>query len=198
MSVIAAVAVLLVGVVFLLLLIAATVFAVSIYNSLVSLNVNIDRASSNIDILAKQRFDEIPQLVEICKGYMRHESETLQKVIAARNIFMNTTKTLDKVKADFALNGALSSLFAVSEDYPDLKANDEFLHLQRRITVLENDIADRREFYNASVAIFNSRIRQIPDILIAKWMKYTEKPMFKVEHQAELNSVGIKLEGLPL
>lgn len=193
MSVIVTAAVLIVSVVFLLLLITVIAFAVNIYNSLVSLNVNIDRASSNIDVLAKQRFGEIPQLVEICKEYMKHERETLRKVIEARTSFMNSTKTADKVKADFALDKALSSLFAVSEQYPDLKANDEFIHLQRRVTALENDIADRREFYNASVAIFNTRIRQIPDIIIAGWMKYAEKPMFKADSCVELEPAVIQL-----
>ena len=189
MSVVLTVSVLVIAVVSVLILIALVVFVVGIYNSLVNLKVNIDRAVSNIDVLAKQRFDEIPNLVEICKAYMQHERETLQKVIEARNIFLKSSNSQEIVKANFGLESALKSLYAVSEQYPALKANEQFLNLQKRITAIENDIADRREFYNASVAIFNSRIRQIPDIIIAGLMKYTEKPMFKTQSQEELKPV---------
>jgi len=179
-----------------ILLFAALLFVfVGIYNSLVALNVNIDRAVSNIEVLAKQRFDEIPQLVAICKGYMAHERETLQKVVEARNVFASSNSPSDKVKADFALGKALDSLYAVSENYPDLKANGEFLHLQRRVSDIESDIADRREFYNASVSLFNSRIKQIPDILVAKILNYNEKEMFKAQNPGELESVKIDLQG---
>jgi LemA protein len=189
MSTILSVAILITSVVSVLTLIAAAVFAVSIYNSLVTLNVNIDRASSNIEVLLKQRFDEIPRLVEICKGYMSHEKETLEKVIKARNIFMSAPKTAAKLQADYRLAAALQPLFAVSERYPDLKANEEFLHLQKRVTALENEIADRREFYNASVAVFNSRIRQIPDVVIAGFLKYQEKTMFKAVDAEEYEKI---------
>ncbi|MCL2335338.1 MAG: LemA family protein, partial [Endomicrobia bacterium] len=129
-----------------------------------------------------------PQLVEVCKGYMAHERETLQKVVEARNIFMNVGANAEKFSANSALDKALGSLFAVSEGYPALKANEEFMHLHRRITAIENQIADRREFYNASVAIFNTRINQIPDMVIANILKYKAKPMFKVETKSELDA----------
>ena len=193
MSIVMTVSTLIIAVVSLLFLIALIVFVVGIYNSLVSLKVNIERASSNIDILAKQRFDEIPRLVEICKGYMQFEKETLQKVIEARSAFMNATGNSDKIKANMGLESALKSLFAVSEQYPNLKANEEFLHLQKRVTALENDIADRREFYNASVALFNTRIEQIPDILIARWLKYESKPLYKVGDKKELEPITVNL-----
>jgi len=179
MSIILSAAILLTSLISVLVFIALVIFTISIYNSLIALKINIERASSNIDVLTKQRFDEIPNLVEVCKAYMKHESETLKNVISARNFFLGSAETAHKVQADFVLEGALKTLYAVSEDYPQLKADAQFLHLQRRITDLENKIADRREFYNASVAVFNSRIRQIPDITIAYFLKYEEKPMFK-------------------
>ncbi len=178
MSVIVTVSVLIIAVVSLLVLIALVVFVVGIYNSLVSMNVNIDKAGSNIDVLTKQRFDEIPNLVEVCKGYMKHEKETLEGVIAARNFFLNSKEVYDKVKADVVLEKALTSLFALSENYPNLKANEEFIHLQQRVTALENSIAERREFYNYTVALFNTRIQQIPDIVVARCLNYKPKQMF--------------------
>ncbi|MDR2192118.1 MAG: LemA family protein [Endomicrobium sp.] len=183
MSIILSAAILLTALISVLIFIALIVFAVNIYNSLITLKINIERASSNIDVLTKQRFDEIPNLVEVCKGYMRHEAKTLQEVVSARNFFLNSKETVQKLRADFALDGALKGLYAVSENYPELKANDEFMYLQKRITGLENAIADRREFYNASVAVFNSRIKQIPDIVIANFLKYEEKDMFKADAQ---------------
>ncbi|MDR1942316.1 MAG: LemA family protein [Endomicrobium sp.] len=193
MSAILSAAILITLLISVLILIAIAVFAVSIYNSLVTLNVNIDRASSNIEVLLKQRFDEIPRLVEICKGYMAHERETLEKVIKARDIFMNAPETASKIRANYRLGAALQPLFAVSERYPKLKANEEFIHLQKRVTALENEIADRREFYNASVAVFNSRIRQIPDIAIAGFLKYKEKSMFKSSDSAEYEKINFTL-----
>ena len=191
MSVILSAAILLTSLISVLIFIALAVFTISIYNSLIALKINIERASSNIDVLAKQRFDEIPNLVEICKAYMKYESETLQNIISARNFFLGSSETAQKVQANFALEGALKTLYAVSEDYPQLQANNEFLHLQKRITDLENKIADRREFYNASVAVFNSRIRQIPDIAIAYLLKYEEKPMFKAsQNETESQTIN--------
>ena len=189
MSIVLTASVLVIAIVSILILIALIVFAVGIYNSLVSLKINIDRAASNIDVLAKQRFDEIPNLVEICKAYMKHERETLQKVIEARNIFLKSSNSYETVKADLELGSALKSLYAVSEQYPELKANEQFLNLQRRVTALENSIAERREFYNASVALFNTRIYQIPDIIVARFLKLKEKPMFQTENKEELKPV---------
>jgi len=182
---IVSVSVLITAVISVLLFIGIIILGISIYNSLITLNVNIDRSLSNIDVLLKQRFDEIPRLVEVCKGYMAHERETLQKVVEARNIFINVGANAEKFSANSALDKALDSLFAVSEGYPELKANEEFMHLQRRITAIENQIAERREFYNASVAIFNTRIHQIPDMVIANMLGYEVKPMFKVETKSE-------------
>ncbi len=160
-------------------IVGGALYAVGIYNRLVALRVSVEKSWSNIDVLEKQRYDEIPNLVRVCEGYMAHERETLEKVIAARTRYLGASGPGQVAAADNMLTGALKSLFAVAEQYPDLKANQNFLHLQDRISFLENQIADRREYYNESVGIFNTRIQQIPELFVAALLKYTPREMFK-------------------
>ena len=163
-----------------LLLVGAIGYLISIYNQLIQVKVNIDKAWGNIEVMEKQRFDEIPKLVKICEGYMQYEKETLLKVTEARTKFMEAKTPGDMAQASSDMAGALKTLFAVAENYPQLKADQNFVHLQGRVTALENQIADRREFYNESVAIFNTRIRQFPDMIVANMMGYMEREMYKV------------------
>ena len=165
---------------FLVLVIAAIMYFIGIYNQLVQVKVNIDKSSGNIDVLEKQRFDEIPKLVQICEGYMQYERETLERVTAARTRYLDAKTPSQQAQAGADMSGALKSLFAVAENYPQLKADQNFVHLQDRVTALENELADRREFYNNSVAIFNTRIRQIPDMFIANMLGYQPKDMYQV------------------
>src|SRR5579864_7607617 len=153
-------------------LIAIVMYLVGIYNNLMALKNNIDRSFSNIDVILKQRHDEVPKLIETCKGYMQYEQKTLQMVVGARNAYQSATTVPDKAQADNMVTGALKTLFAVAENYPDLKANSNFLQLQSRITDLEEKIADRREFYNDSVNTYNIRIHQLPDVFIARMMNF--------------------------
>jgi LemA protein len=158
------------GVVVLLLL-----YGVVIYNSLVTLKHNVSQAWSNIDVLLKQRHDELPKLVEVCKQYMGYESETLQKIIEARSAVYAARDAGDMAKlgaAEGQLRLGLGNLFAVAEQYPELKANETFLHLQGRVTGLENDIAGQREFYNGAVNANNIRIEQFPDVIIARMFNF--------------------------
>lgn len=158
-------------IVFLSFAVVAVVYFVIIYNRLVSLKHNTSKAWSNIDVLLKQRHDELPKLVETCKQYMNHERETLEKVIRARAEVFQARESSDMTKlggAETRLRQGLSSLFAVAESYPELKANESFRHLEMRITGLEDSIADRREFYNESVNHNNIRLEQFPDVLIAR------------------------------
>jgi len=155
-------------------------YVVSLYNELIQINVNIDKSWANIDVLLKQRYDELPKLVKVCEGYMSYEKGTLEKVISARTKFLEAKTPASMAAADNALSGALKTLFAVSENYPELKANENFKQLRERVSYLENQIADRREFYNDSVAIFNTRIKQIPDLFIADLLKYVPKEMYKM------------------
>jgi len=155
-------------------------YAVGLYNALVRLSNNIDKAWSNIDVMLKQRHDELPKLVEVCNSYMKHERETLESVTNARSAYGRSTSVGDKAKAENQLTKALGRLFAVAEQYPDLKANQEFLNLQQRISALESTIADRREFYNDSVNLYNIRIEQIPAMWVAEQIGYKAKPLLTV------------------
>ncbi len=163
-----------------LIAIGLLLYFVVLYNSLVRLKSDIDRAWSNIDVLLKQRHDELPKLVETCKGYMQFEQKTFQAITEARSAYQRATTFEGKAQADGALTGALKNLFAVAENYPDLKANANFMQLQGRITDIEEKVADRREFFNDEVNTYNIRIQQFPDVLIANMMKLQQRTLFKV------------------
>ncbi|MBZ5721341.1 MAG: LemA family protein [Acidobacteriia bacterium] len=165
-------------------------YAVTIFNGLVALKNDIDKAWANIDVMLKQRHDELPKLLDVCKGYMDYERDTLQKITQARSMYQQASTIDQKAQADQSMTSALRSLFAVAENYPDLKANNNFVMLQKRITELESQIADRREFYNDSVNAFNIRIQQMPDTFVASFMKLAPKPMFKVE---EADKADVKM-----
>src|SRR5947199_2550909 len=159
------------------------IYAVIIYNGLIRLRNENDRAWANIDVLLKQRHDEIPNLVETVKGYMQHEQQTLLAVTQARAASMNAASIGQKAVADLQVASTLRGLFAVAENYPQLKANDNFLKLQTRITELEERIADRREFFNDDVNTYNTRIGQIPEVFLASFMNMKRREMFKVSEQ---------------
>jgi LemA protein len=170
----------------------AAIYAVIVYNGLVRLRNEIGRAWANIDVLLKQRHDEIPNLVACVKGYMDHERQTLEAVTQARAASMSAASIPQKAQADLLLTGALRSLFAVAEGYPQLRADQNFLALQNRISELEERIADRREFFNDSVNTCNTRIAQIPEVFLARLMKLQPQPMFQVSEQ-ERQQVEVKL-----
>jgi len=163
------------------------------YNSLVSIKHNVEKAWANIDVLLKQRNDELPKLIDTCKAYMTHEAQTLEKVIQARMGADAARQTQDMAslsKAEAGLQASLGSLFAVAESYPDLKANQNFINLQSRITGLENQIADRREFYNDSVNNNNVRIKQFPDLIVAGLFNFEHAEMLKFTDE-ELQDVDV-------
>jgi len=155
-------------------------YLVGIYNGLILVRNNIDKAWANIDVLLKQRHDELPKLVETCKGYMKYEQGLLEKITQARTAFMSASSIEDKTKAENQLTAGLKTLFAVSENYPDLKANQNFLQLQNRISGLENEIADRREFFNESVNVYNIRIQQLPDVFFAGPLGYSKRSLLEI------------------
>jgi len=170
------------------------IYAVTIYNSLVSLKHGVSKAWSNIDVLLKQRHDELPKLVETCKQYMQYEQETLERVMQARSAVSEARKQGDigaLGAAEGQLRLGLGSLFAVAEAYPDLKANETFQHLQARITGLENGIADRREFYNESVNNNNVRIEQFPDVILARMFNFKAAELLEFSEE-EKRDVNIK------
>ena len=161
------------------------IFFIVIYNGLIRLNKNVDKAWANIKVLLKQRHNELPNLVKVAKGYMKYERKTFRLITEARSIYSKARTPADLAKADNMLTGALKTLFAVAENYPDLKADANFKHLQSRISGLENEIADRREFLNDSVTLFNIRIAQIPYVFVAKPLGYKSKKLFKTKESEE-------------
>ncbi len=150
-------------------------FAVLIYNNLVRLKHNVAKSWSNIDISLKQRHEELPKLIDVCKQYMGYEQETLERVIRARGAVFQASGRGDLKglgRAETELRAGLGQLFALAENYPELKANESFRHLTQRISQLEETIADRRELYNDSVNLNNVRIEQLPDLLVARLMGF--------------------------
>lgn len=167
-------------------------WGVIIYNALVRLKHGIGKAWSNIDVLLKQRHEELPKLVETCKQYMQHERNTLEQVISARNAVSSARQSQDVAalgKAESGLRAGLGQLFALAENYPELKANESFQFLQQRISGLENGIADRRELYNEAVNLNNVRIEQFPDVLLARQFgfKAAELLNFSAAEKADVN-----------
>ena len=159
--------------------VGVVLYFVTLYNGLINLDKSTARAWSNIDVLLKQRHDELPKLVSTVEGYMAHERETLQRVIEARTRVASAQGVNEKAQADGALTGALRQLFAVAEGYPELKADSSFQHLQSRISEIEEQIADRREFYNHAVNQFNIRIHQLPDLFIANMLNLRDREYFR-------------------
>jgi LemA protein len=176
------------------IVVVTLVYGVILYNHLVTLKHGVAKAWSNIDVLLKQRHDELPKLVETCKQYMQYEQETLEQVMRARAAVSDARETGDigaLGAAEGQLRLGLGNLFAVAEAYPDLKANETFQHLQNRITGLENSIADRREFYNESVNNNNIRIEQFPDVIIARMFNFKSADLLEFEEE-EKRDVDIK------
>jgi LemA protein len=176
------------------LLVALVLYAITIYNNLISLKNNVSKNWSNIDVLLKQRYSELPKLIDTCKEYMQYEKGTLEKIVTARQAAITATEGRDVIalgQAESSLKNGLLKLFALAENYPDLKTNGSFQKLQARISDLENNIADRRELYNESVNINNTRIQQFPDILIAKIFDFKSFELLKFS-KVETEDVGIE------
>ena len=171
-------------IIILVIIVLLVFYLINIYNHLVRIKHNVSKAWSNIDVLLKQRHDEIPKLVETCRQYMKFEQETLKKVMIARNRVSDARENQDVPGlglAEGALRMGLGQLFALVEDYPDLKANENFQHLQSRISTLENTIADRREFYNESVNINNIGIEQFPDVIVARMFGFGARELLEFD-----------------
>ncbi len=154
---------------------------VLVYNGLIKLKNRVEEAWSDIDVQLKRRYDLIPNLINTVKGYASHEKEVFQKVTEARTQAMNAGNIKEQEQAENMLSGTLKSLFAVSENYPDLKANQNFLELQRELSDTENKIQASRRFYNGNVRDFNTKIQVFPNNLIAGMLKFEEKEFFEAE-----------------
>lgn len=176
----------------------AVIIAISViamYNGLIRLKNRVEEAWSDIDVQLKRRYDLIPNLISTVKGYASHEKETLESVISARNSAMDAKASGDAdslSKAENQLSGTLKSLFALAENYPDLKANTNFLELQTELADTENKIQASRRFYNGNVRDFNTKIQVFPNNVIAGWLKFTSRKFFEVENSEERKNVEVK------
>lgn len=171
--------------VLLIIIILAIIWLIAVYNGLIRLRNRVDEAWSDIDVQLKRRYDLIPNLVNTVKGYAAHERELFEKVTEARSRAMSAGTTADKAQAENMLSNTLKSLFAVAENYPDLKANQNFLELQRELTDTEDKIQAARRFYNGNVRDFNTKIQVFPNNIIAGMLKFTAREFFGVEEEAK-------------
>ena len=180
-----------------LVVLGVVVFAVAgygaaLYNRVIFLKNQGDRAWYNIDVLLKQRHDEIPKLIGVCEGSARFERETLQRVIVARTAAVGAAGVADRAKAEGELSAAMGKLFAVAESYPELKSIALFSQLTARVSSLESEITDRREFYNESVTNYNTAIETVPTNIVAGWAHAHPRDLFKVA-AADTADVEVKL-----
>lgn len=179
-----------------LALVAVTAITlISLYNGLIRLKNRVDEALSDIDVQLKRRFDLIPNLVETVKGYAGHEKETLEKVIQARNDAMNAHQKgnmAEDAQAENVLSSTLKSIFALSENYPDLKANQNFLELQRELADTEDKIQASRRFYNGNVRDFNTKLQVFPTNILGKWLGFNSRAFFEITEAKEKEAVNVK------
>ncbi len=171
----------------LVLLVLILLYLVALYNGLVKLRNRIDNAWAQIDVQLKRRYDLIPNLVETVKGYASHEKETLERVIAARQQGISASTVHDQAQAENVISGALRQLFALSEAYPDLKANQSFLELQEELSGTEGRIAYARQFYNDTVYKYNTKIQSFPAVVIAGMMRFTPREYFEADDESRGN-----------
>ncbi len=175
-------------------IVLVVLYGILVYNGLIQLKHNVSKGWANIEVLLKQRHDELPKLIETCKQYRQFETETLARVTEARARVASAREQHDMPAlgaAEQMLRSGVGKLFAVVEAYPELKANEHFMQLQSRITALENGIADRREWYNDAVNVYNVRIEQFPDLIVARLLSLPEQPLLEFA-SAEKADVNIK------
>lgn len=180
-----------IGYILLGLVVLIALYAVGGYNSLVSLRNQVEEAFSTMDVYLTKRYDLIPNLVETVKGYAKHEKETLEAVISARNKAVNATTMEGKIEAENAMSGVIGRLFALAEAYPDLKANTNFLDLQTQLKSIEDDIANARKYFNGVTRQYNTKIEVFPMNLLAGIFGFTKKPLFVVADEQQRQNVKV-------
>jgi len=178
-------------IVILAIIVVIILWIIATYNSLISLKNRVKDAWSQIDVQLKRRFDLIPNLVETIKGYTKHESETLENVVKARNTYLSATLPEDQMKADGELTQAINKLFALTESYPDLKANTNFTDLQEQLKETENKIAMSRQFYNDIVMQYNNKVEMVPSNIVASIFKFQKQAFFEAV-ESERENVKVK------
>ena len=179
---------------FLILLAIVAIGGITIYNSLVKLRTQAQGAWADIDVQLKRRWDLIPNLVETVKGYASHEKDTLEAVINARNRAMSATGPADKAQAENMLTGALKSLFALSEAYPDLKAVEGFTQLQGTLDEIEGAVQNSRRYYNAVVRDYNTKVEQFPSVLVANAFRFQKEEFFELDDEAQREAPSVSFD----
>lgn len=180
-----------IGLIFIGIVALVVLWILVAYNALIRMRNRVDESWSDIDVQLKRRYDLIPNLVSTVKGYAAHESQTLEKVTAARTQAMNATTPHDKAQAENFLSDTLKSLFAVSESYPDLKANQNFLELQRELSDTENKIQAARRFYNGNVRDYNTKVQTVPTNIIAGAFHFATREFFELAEEAAKEPVKV-------
>ena len=172
--------------------IVGVLWVMGTYNGLITIRNKVEEAFSTMDVYLVKRYDLIPNLVETVKGYAKHERETLDAVIRARNAAQSSGTVEEKLANENVLAGTLGRLFALAEAYPDLKANSNFMDLQAQLKVLEEDVANARKYYNGAVRQYNTQIQVFPSNILANMFKFTKKPLFEVEEESQRKAVKVQ------
>ena len=173
------------------IVVVIALFVIGVYNGLVKARQKVKNAWSQIEVQLQRRFDLIPNLVETVKGYMTHESETLEKVTALRSSWANATNVEEKANLDNELSGVLKTIMAVSENYPDLKANTNFTELQNSLTETENKISFSRQFYNDSVTMYNTKLELFPSNIVAGMFNFQKRDLFAAESDEARKNIKV-------
>lgn len=181
-----------IGMIIAAIVVILIIWAIASYNGFIKAKNNVEESFSTMDVYLKKRYDLIPNLVETVKGYAKHEAETLNQVISARNVAESAATIEGRIQGENMLTGTLRSLFAVAENYPDLKANQNFLDLQDQLRQVEEDIANARKYYNAIVKIFNNKCEMFPTNILAGIFHFEKKPMFEIETEGERQNVKVE------
>ena len=174
------------------IVVAIVLWLAGSYNGFVKIRNQAEEAFSTMDVYLKKRYDLIPNFVETVKGYAKHESETLEKVIAARNMAAGAVTSEERIKNDNVLTGTLKSLFAITEAYPDLKANANFASLQRELSDIEDEIANSRKYYNGVIKVYNTKVELFPGNIVAGIFGFKRKPLYEVGNEAERENVKVQ------
>lgn len=179
------------GWIILVILVLLVIAVISMYNGLVSSRIKVDNAWSQIDVQLQRRFDLIPNFVETVKGYAAHESETFEKITQLRTSWANASTVAEKANLDNQLSGALKTIMAVSENYPELKANQNFSELSEELRNTENKISFSRQFYNDTVTMYNQKLQIFPSNIIANMFNFQPRELFKAENDEARKNVKV-------
>lgn len=178
-------------IVVLVVVVVLVVWLISSYNKFVRMNNKVEEAFSTMDVYLKKRYDLIPNLVETIKGYTKHESETLEKVIGARNMAVQAHGIDEKIASEKNFQTMMGPIYAISEQYPDLKADTHFSQMMNELKAIETDIANARKFYNAVVMKFNNMVQMFPSNLLANMFHYSRKPMYEIDEASQRENVKV-------